>query len=56
MNPKLKDVKTRDVFAVCSTLEAAHEHDDLEIARNALKEWDITLEEAYAELEARGVI
>lgn len=56
MNPKLTDVKSINLWKVCCTLEAAHEHDDLEVARKALLGWDITLEEAYAELEARGVI
>lgn len=55
-NDKLKAVSSHDLYAVCVTLECAHEYDDLEAARGYLVRWGVTQDEAITELLERNVV
>lgn len=44
------------LFAACCTLEAAHEHEQIEAAKRMLQRYDLTYDSAIAELQRRGVI
>ena len=45
-----------ELFVVCSTMEAAHEPDQLAVAKAALERWEMTYEDGIKELTARGII